>query len=263
MGQASRAKRRRAAVRSAQRTRTNTFWYVITAFVVVVGVALIIFARGSEPAEVGPKLASSGQQGDHWHAALGVYNCDQWMSDGSGEGVWKWPYTTSQNTPGRAGTDAYAGLHSHGDGIIHMEPAVSEEAGRGATVGKYFTFGGWDVSSSSFKFLGTERSNGDKCGGKPGEVKWATGKYKGGDSKVTYTEQTGNPADFKLNDGDVVIVAFVPKGTDVAKLGDPPSVAHLPGAGTREGQSVDTTMPAPDVPPSTTAAPGTTTTPAP
>jgi hypothetical protein len=270
MGQASRAKRRRAAVRSAQRTRTNTFWYVITAFVVVVGIALVAFARGSEPEEVGPRLASSGQASDHWHAALGVYNCDQWMSDGSGEGVWKWPFATSQGSPGRAGTDAYAGLHSHGDGIIHMEPAVSEEAGRGATVGKYFDFGGWDVSSTGFDFLGTERNNGDDCKGEAGVLKWATGTYEGGE-KVTFTEQTGNPADLKLNDNDVVIIAFVPEDVDITKLGDPPSVTHLPGAGSREGQSVetDTTMPPADaattsVPATpTTAATGTTSTPAP
>src|SRR5262245_20426792 len=108
MGQASRAKRRRAAVRAAQRSQKHTFWYAITAFVVVVGVALVVFARGSEPAAVGPRLATSSQPADHWHAALGVYNCDDWMSDGSGAGVWKWPYVTTQGSPGRAGTDAYA-----------------------------------------------------------------------------------------------------------------------------------------------------------
>ena len=73
----------------------------------------------------------------------------------------------------------------------------------------------------------------------------------------------------------VIIVAFVPKGTDITKLGDPPSVTHLPGAGSREGQSVDnstdTTMPPADAatttaPPAntpTTAATGATTTPQP
>jgi hypothetical protein len=260
MGQASRAKRRRAAVRSAQRTRTNTFWYVITGFVVVVGIALIVFARGNEPAEAGPRLASGDRPADHWHAALGVYNCDQWMSDGSGDGVWRWPYATSQGSPGRSATDAYAGLHSHADGIIHMEPAVSEEAGNGATVGKYFDFGGWNISSSGFDFLGTKVSDGDDCNGKPGTLKWATGKYEGSD-EITYTEQTGNPGDFKLDDNDIVIVAFVPEDVDVTELGNPPSVTHLPTASQREGQSLDTatTMPPADALTPTTAAGATTT----
>jgi hypothetical protein len=258
MGQASRAKRRRAAVRSAQRTRTNTFWYVITAFVVVVGIALVAFARGDRPDEVGPRLASSSGPADHWHAALGVYDCGTWLSDGSGDGVWKWPYATSQGSPARANTDAYAGLHSHGDGIIHMEPAVSEEAGQNATVGKYFDFGGWDISASSFDFLGTARQEGDDCNGEPGVLKWAVGTYTG-EGNVEFEAQTGDPGDFKLNDNDVVLVAFVAEDVDVTKLGDPPAVVHLPGASEREGQSVDTTMPT--VVTSPTTAPGATTAP--
>jgi hypothetical protein len=31
-------------------------------------------------------------------------------------------------------------VHSHDDGVIHMEPAVSSEAGRNATVGLYFAY---------------------------------------------------------------------------------------------------------------------------
>jgi hypothetical protein len=187
---------------------------------------------GSNDVDAGPQPGR-----DHWHAALGVYNCDDWMSDRSGDGVWKWPYVTSQGAPGRAGTDTYAGLHSHGDGIIHMEPAAADESGSNATLGNYFKFGGWKVSNSGFDFLGTERNDGDDCNGKPGVLKWATGTYTGSTS-VTFKEQTGDPADFKLNDEDVIIVTFLPEDVDVAKLGDPPSVAHLPGAATREGQSV-------------------------
>jgi hypothetical protein len=271
MAQKSRAHRRRAAVRAAQRTRTNTFWYAITAFVVVVGIALIVFARASEPPEVGPRLASSSgsRPPDHWHAALGVYNCDQWVSDGSGDGVWVWPAQTSQGSPGRVGTDAYAGLHSHGDGIIHMEPVVTEEAGRNATLGRYFTFGGWDLSSSGFNFLGTKVNNGDTCKGKPATLKWAVGQWKGND-KITYTEKSGDPSHYKLNNNDVVILAFVPKDVKITSLGNPPSLAHLPGASEREGMTLDTTTSTPAATPTTntptsptTAAGATTTTLAP
>src|SRR5919201_3715244 len=139
MGKASRTKRRRAAVRSAKRARSNNWWYGLTALIVIAGVALIVYARATSAGNEPPLLDSNSPQ-HHLHAALGVYDCDHWMSDGSGNGVWNWPAVANingQQTPGRAGTNAYAGLHSHDDGVIHMEPATTDETGTHATVGKY------------------------------------------------------------------------------------------------------------------------------
>src|SRR3954467_279955 len=74
----------------------------------------------------------------HWHAALGVYDCDHWMGDSSGQGIWNWPASTSNGSIARVNEPGvYAGLHSHDDGIIHMEPATVDEAGANATLGKY------------------------------------------------------------------------------------------------------------------------------
>ena len=158
MGKASSAKRKRASVRSAKRSRTNTWWYGLTAIVVIAGVSLIVYAKQTAPAPVGPFLADASnptKKDTHWHAALGVYDCDHWMGDTPGSGIWQWKYATPSGTPARASdTSQYAGLHSHDDGVIHMEPASSEEAGRNATVGRYFDFGGWKISATSFDFLG-------------------------------------------------------------------------------------------------------------
>ena len=41
-----------------------------------------------------------------------------------------------------------AGIHSHGDGLIHTHPFVQSEAGNNATLGKYAD-GDWSVSSDS------------------------------------------------------------------------------------------------------------------
>lgn len=253
----SRAKRRRAAVRQAQRTHNNRLWYGITALVVIVGLAIVIFARASEPPEVGPRLATASHAADHWHAALGVYDCDHWVGDPSvGEGLWLWPTTTSSGSPGRVGTDAYAGLHSHADGIIHMEPATSDEAGRNATVGKYFEFGGWKLSSSGYTFLTTTVKNGQTCKGKPGELIWAVGKWKGG-NKVDYVKQTGNPAHYKLFNQDVVIIAFVAQGTSIKSLGNPPSLPNLATATGNEGQTPPTSAATATTGPATATAPTT------
>ena len=230
---ASRAKRKRAAVRSAKRSRNNTWWYSLTAIVVIAGIALIAYTQATKPAPVGPFLANGDptQKDTHWHAALGMWDCDHWMGDTPGSGIWNWPNANAQQQPSRAANpNVYAGLHSHNDGVIHMEPLVSEEAGKNATVGRYFDFGGWKVNSTGFTFLGTTRKNGDKCGTTPGTLQWQVGKWNldtTGKKKQTYTVKTGNPADFKLHQDDIVVIAFLPEGKSIASIGSPPSVPNL------------------------------------
>jgi hypothetical protein len=273
MGKSSRAKRKRAAVRSAKRARTNTWWYGLTALVLIAGIALIVYSRATMPEAVGPFVydkskpaTDSHNQQFHWHAALGVYDCDHWVGDGGGgEGVWTWPFATDSSGPARAGTNAYAGLHSHADGIIHMEPQTSDEAGRHATVGKYFTFGGWKISATSFDFLNTKRKNGDKCGAKPGKLQWALGKWDQTDKKQKLTAQTGNPGNHKLRNGEIVVIAFLPEGKGVLDIGDPLSVKNLAGAlgrDTAPGQHEPVT-PTPSSGPTGSSTPGTGSTPAP
>jgi hypothetical protein len=227
----SRAKRKRAAVRSAKRSRTNTWWYALTAIVVVAGVALIIYARSTAPAAVGPFVANQNnptQKDTHWHTALGVYNCDHWMGDSTGTGIWNWPTATPSGSPARADNpQVYAGMHSHDDGIIHMEPLVSSEAGKNATVGLYFDYGGWKLSSDGFTFLGQTVKNGDKCGSSPGTLSWATGKWDGTSAKQNLTVQSGNPAKYKLNNDGIVVIAFLPPGKTIAQIGNPPSLPNL------------------------------------
>jgi hypothetical protein len=245
---ASRAKRKRAAVRSAKRSRQNSWWYGLTAIVVIAGIALIAYTQATKPSPVGPFLQdSSGTKKDtHWHAALGVYACDHWMSDGSGAGVWNWPFSSTSGSPSRASnTNVYAGMHSHDDGVIHMEPLVSEEAGKNATVGLYFNFGGWKLSSTGFSFLGTTVKNGDKCGTGIGTLQWELGKWDGTEGKQKYSVQSGNPASYKLYEGDIVVIAFLPPGKSIASIGDPPSVKKLANALGAENQGAGsaTTMP--------------------
>jgi hypothetical protein len=202
--------------------------------VVIVGIALIVYARNTAPAPVGPFLADANnptKKDTHWHAALGVYDCDHWLGDATGEGLWTWPFATPSGTPARAdNTNVYAGLHSHADGIIHMEPAVSAEAGKNATVGLYFDYGGWKLSETGFSFLGTTRNNGDKCGDKPGTLQWATGKWDGTTAKQKLTVQSGDPSKYKLYSDDIVVIAFLPEGKTIDSLPNPPSLAKLGSA---------------------------------
>jgi hypothetical protein len=263
---ASRAKRKRAAVRSAKRSRHNTWWYALTAIVVILGVSLVVYARATAPTPVGPFLSDPNnptKKDTHWHAALGVYDCDHWMGDSSGSGIWNWPAATPSGSPARASnTNVYAGLHSHDDGVIHMEPAVSEEAGKNATVGKYFEFGGWKLSATGYTFLGTTVKNGDTCAGKPGTLQWEVGTWDGdttGKTKQTYTVKTGDPSKYKLLQYDIVVIAFLPPGKTLASIGSPPSVPNLATAlGAGNGSQAGTATTAPPATGTTAPATGTT-----
>ncbi|MCU1428893.1 MAG: hypothetical protein JWL83_2893 [Actinomycetia bacterium] len=199
----------------------------------------IVLSRGTNA------NAGAPQSGDHWHAALGVYLCDHWQGDAN----WVWPSQTSSGTPARP-DGTYAGLHSHADGIIHIEPSTSDEMGKNATLGTYFKFGGWKLSSTEINFVGADKKAGDKCGSKPGEVRW----------EVNGKVQTGNPARYKLKDGDAIVVAFVPADFNMKTIAQPPSVKNLAGAGSREGQAgVSTTTPANTSTGSSSTLPGATT----
>ena len=76
------------------------------------------------------------------------------------------------------GQTANAGIHTHGDGLIHIHPFVVSEEGNNATLGKFADYGGWTVSSDSIdawtgpaaKPKQTQWTNGDTC---------PAGQYKG------------------------------------------------------------------------------------
>jgi len=54
---------------------------------------------------------------DHWHSVYGVWDCT--ANDGAGDWVPKFGSTLDD-----------WGIHSHGDGIIHIHPFFEESAGR-------------------------------------------------------------------------------------------------------------------------------------
>jgi hypothetical protein len=216
--------------------------------VIVIGGVLLVAMSRHQKSTIGPQPGR-----DHWHAALGVYDCDHWLGDSTGKGIWQWPAATATGSPARAGTNTYAGLHSHDDGIIHMEPVSDDESGNNATVGRYFDFGGWKLSATGYSFLDTTVQNGGTCAGAPSVVRWETAKFNGNTSAVQrYTEHHGDPGKFKLHNGDIVVIAFVPASKPLAKLGNPPSLVNLPGAEGREGQGTMPTIPT-TVTPSTPA----------
>ncbi len=146
--------------------------------------------------------------------------------------------STASKTP--ASGTIKLGLYTKGDGIIRIHPLSHADAGDNATLGRFVThYPGLALSQTEFVYPGKPaKHNGDTCGGKPGTV-----QVKIWPNTLTTTQGilvSGNPADQKLGNDQLITVAFLPKG------------AHIP----RPPQSVITTLL------STSTASTTTTTPA-
>src|SRR5919108_289734 len=109
------AKKKVKRVRPRRQKRSALGYSVIMTLVVVLGIAGIALSRGDRnpgSGGVGPAI------GDHWHAALGVNVCGQWKP----------------NTPQY---ESGSGIHSHGDGFIHIHPFGRAGAGKNASVGLF------------------------------------------------------------------------------------------------------------------------------
>jgi hypothetical protein len=196
---------------------------------VLLGTFLIVYSRDQNQTSADN---IPPQRGDHWHAAYGFYLCDEFVAP-----------ITDQNDP--------LGIHTHGDGVVHVHPIAAAASGKNATLGVFMEAVSGKVSSSEIKVPGAKTmKNGDKCGKKEGRVEvrtWQKGAAADDRGKLV----AGDPAKMRFRDNELFTVAFVPEGT---KVPQPPTAANLDNL-----TDVTTTVPAlPDVP--TTPVPAVTTT---
>ncbi len=201
MGKASNAKRGRVSAPTSTAGRRRDLplpWITAGVIVVILGIIVIAFSRDSSD-DVQP-IANQ----DHWHAPIGFNVCGEWLSNA--------PEFSLQ-----AGSSSLrAGVHSHGDGLMHIHPFVSAESGNNATVETWMEYGGWSVSEDSFNVWdGQSVQNGDPCPDGPGTVVWT----------VNGEVRQGNPSDYKPADLDVIAIGFLAEG---AELGEPPSAETIP-----------------------------------
>lgn len=245
MGKASSSKKvsRVARTGGGRTTRRGTGSWLFPAFMAVVVVLGVLGVWLSRDAAHHKAAADQPTVNDHWHAAYGFDICGNFLPD----------LPQPQNL---------IGLHTHGDGVIHIEPQDPIlDTGKHATLGRYISgYPGLKLTRTSFTILNQTWTNGEpKCNDKPGEVVVkSNGKLVKGD-----------PNKLRVPKNGWITIAFVPKGTDVPA---PPNwqdkVAKANG-GTK-GHNTPTTMPngtptsAPSAPTSTpAAAPPTTATPGP
>jgi hypothetical protein len=201
MGKASSSKKVARAAKAAGRpgAKKSYAWPVAIGAVVVLGVVLVVLSFGGTSDAVAPRV------GDHWHAAYGVYNCDAYTP----------PFPQEAQ-------DQF-GIHTHGEGLMHIHPFTSRVTGTRANLAAFFKDVGADVSDTTIKSesLGMDVKNGDKCGSSTGHVElWEWTTPADTSPKVVTKDITG----YHPQDQSVWTLAFVAKGT---KPTLPPAAANL------------------------------------
>ena len=149
MAKASSSKKVQRAARAAAapkgaRERRELGFPLILAAVVVLGVALVVFARSSRPPAEAPRVGH-----DHWHSAYAIYDCDRFL-----------PAFTSAADPD--------GIHSHQDGVIHIHPWNSSASGDEAQLDVFFESMGARITDDEISGPGIGvLEAGSDCNGEP------------------------------------------------------------------------------------------------
>jgi hypothetical protein len=222
MGKAStkkRVQRASGAKKIAMRGKRRPYgFYGIVAVLLAGGVALIAVNTGGGSANAG---GESPGLNDHWHTAYAVDICG----------------TIQPNLPQPA---TLIGLHTHTDGLIHVEPYVTGstlDRGANATLAR-FAEGepGFKLTSAEVQEPGGKlMKNGDQCDGKPAQL---TIRQWTDPTSASFKDYT-DPKDVKITDGGAVTIAFLPAGSDIPK---PATIANLANPNAGEGAN---TMPTP------------------
>ena len=166
---------------------------LVTAVVVILGVLLVGWARSNREATSAPRL------GDHWHSVYDVYVCN-----GPVTGVFRQKIIVETDPDG---------IHTHGDGLIHIHPFSANATGDDATLGKFFeAFGGY-ISDSAIKLDTGEilREEDFECGDQPVEL--VVARFDAQDRQRDPQVYTEDLADIQfLKNLEAFTIALVPAG---------------------------------------------------
>jgi len=250
MGKASSAKKVARAARAGGNRRAGQRralgFPLAIGVVIVVGLLLIFVARDRRNANAFPEANK-----DHVHSAIDVYTCvlqpapsvtttttvpGSTDSTASGDTTTTTESTTTTTTPTSttlmAESDVHGefaapladvkpdelGIHSHGDGLIHIHPFVNSAAGRNATLGVFIDQVGVSMTDNELVLpdgsIFTEGKN--LCeGGKEGIVqvaKWnsATDAANGAKPDTIFTDGFDK---IRLGANQAYMIAFMPSGS--------------------------------------------------
>ena len=163
---------------------------------------------GAAPDAATAPVSPDHQLSDHWHEAYGFYVCDTFLR----------PVEDADR-------DDLLGIHTHGDGVIHIHPFSAAASGPNARLGLFgeqiggaFLADGWRLPD------GDEYRRGSAtCGGQPADV--VVYRWSVDDPNAPPDVFTANFGDIVFDaDRDAYTFAVVPEGTVPPR---PPTIPTL------------------------------------
>lgn len=206
--------------------RRNWLFPAAIAAIVAVGIGLIVFSaktfKDSTKNDVKPRAQTEpGKPFDHWHAAFAINVCGKEVD----------PAPEPPTDP--------EGIHTHGDGLIHIHPFSVSAAGKRARMGKYWDLVELTVTDKGFSYkdAATGKRKAYKegettCGGKATELvmaHWKDGQ-NAASSKPDKIIKSGFASTRFSEDLGAYTLALVPKGeTDVPAPSSAKEIVTLGG----------------------------------
>lgn len=231
MGKASSAKKVARVARAggggkSSKRGSKPLFPMAIGLIVVLGVSLIVFARTSTK-DAAAEAPVANQ--DHWHAAYGIRLC--------GEGF---------TAPIQVQDDP-VGIHTHGDGIVHVHPFTNASSGSNATLGQFFDAAGVTIDDDEIDLGGDTKvvEGEDTCGAddKPGIVQvavWENAREAGSTDPEIVTEDI---RDIRFtNDSMAITIAFAPEGAEIPPPPTIPTLDNLTDVNPTSGGTTGTTL---------------------
>jgi len=221
MGKASSSKKVARAARaggrvSGRQPRSLLFPGVIT-LVVILGLGLVLYARDARQSD---DMGGVPQLGDHIHQALGVNVCGEWLGD-----------IPEFESP--------VGIHTHGDGVLHIHPFSQLGVGANATLGRFFQDGSdsglnLSITGSKLEYLDETVEEGEtECDGVDDPVLRVAYWPNVGDAAANPDVTTGGFSDLRLSEnGGGFTIFYGDSGADIPK---PPNAGQLAELGAVDG----------------------------
>ena len=207
----------------AQRPR---LWYLLMFVICVGGVGLIVYSRNEtfrKPAVEGPTAS------DNWYAALAVDICGR----------------IEPNLPASTNLAA-TGLRTYGDGLINASPGslqsgASAYEGKNATLGLFAEmYAGFTLTPTELQYPGKGQQtwkDGDRCRGVDKGKGMLVAKVWASSTATVGTTVT-DPTKIHISQGEMITVAFVPRGTAIP---EPPAKTRVTLVETITGRLPTTT----------------------
>ena len=201
---------------TASGERRDVGFPLAMAAIIVLGVILVVFARQTRDAS-----ALTPSFGDHWHSAYAIYDC-----------------TTESFLPNLEDPQiANPGIHTHGDGVMHIHPSGSNATGRNATLEVFLDATRTSINNDTeMTFPNREALTevGATCNGEPAVLQVAR-FAPGGTTPIEVITEDLNGFRFEANQESITI-ALAPIDSDIPA----PPEANLDSAAADSGSILET-----------------------